>query len=198
MIFLLYKQNMFAIYLHKTFWQLLRFLNKMYVSAYVISDLNKVLHKYRVWNCTQNKMEKIAVSLHLFNVLLIRTSQAGIYYKGNIFWFGRIKGKVLSSGVFLLLLFLSKSPFKLGKIHALSPQSTMWYRQLLQAGYGVQSSLSWPADCSTVREKLTNRKRGTCGSLETHCSIKHTVNYRLLHISTWHKKNRRFKREYTL
>lgn len=138
----------------------------MYVSAYVISDPNKVLHKYRGLNCTQNKMEKMAVSLHLFNVLLLRTSQAGIYYyKGNIFWFGRIKGKVLSSGFFfLLLLFLFKSPFKLGKIHALSPQSTMWYRQLLQAGYGVQSSLSWPADCSTVREKLTNRKRGTSDS----------------------------------
>lgn len=40
---------------------------------YIISDLNKVLHKYRGWNYTQNKMEKMAdtVFLHLFNILLL-------------------------------------------------------------------------------------------------------------------------------
>lgn len=86
-------------------------------------------------------------------------------------------------------LFLLKSPFKLGKVHTLSPQSTMWYRQQLWAGYGVQSSLSQLADCSTVRENIIKTKTGTCGSFRNTFSIKHTVNYRLLHISTWHKKN---------
>lgn len=45
----------------------------MYFSMYIISDLNQVLHKYRGWNYTQNKMEKMAdtVFLHLFNILLL-------------------------------------------------------------------------------------------------------------------------------
>lgn len=168
---------------------------------YIISDLNKVLHKYRGWNRTQNKMEKngwhcFLTFVQCFVIQNFTVLNSIYYYKGNTFWFGRIKGKVLSSDFFLLFLF--KSPFKLGKIHALSPQSTMWYRQLLQAGYGVQSSLSWLADCSTVREKWTNTKGEHVAVLETHFSIKHTVNYRLLHISTWHEKNRGFKREYTL
>lgn len=79
----------------------------MWFSVYT-SDLNKVLHKYRGWNRTQNKMEKMAdtVSLHLFNILLFRTSRAGIYYyEGNTFCFGRIKGKVLSLDFFVVVPF---------------------------------------------------------------------------------------------
>lgn len=171
----------------------------MYFSTYIISDLNQVLHKYKGRNCTQNKMEKngwqfpYICSMFCYSEL---HRLASTTIKGTHFDLEGLKERYWAQ--IFLLLFLFKSPFKLGKIHALSPQSTMWYSQLLQAGYGVQSSLSWPADCSTVREKRTNTKRGTCGSFRNILFNKHTVNYRLLHISTWHKKNRGFKREYTL
>jgi len=73
---------------------------------YTISDLNKVLHKNG--GETAHKIRKMAdiVSLHLFKILLLRTSQAGIYdYKGNTFQFGRIKGKVLSAELFFVVPF---------------------------------------------------------------------------------------------
>lgn len=132
---------------------------------YTISDLNKVLHKYRGWNCTQNKMEKMAdtVSLHLFNICY-STSQAGIYYyKENTFWFGRIKRKVRSSDFFFFCSF-SKALSSWGKFM----HCHLWAQ--CDIGSCFKLATMCKVHChdrltaQLSRKKLTNTKMGTCGS----------------------------------